>query len=151
MATIDKKLINSAFQKPRTASSYFSCHKMIEGLDGYENYSQNYFIHIDKTNCKVACSKSSSSANFRSVDDNEANQLLLHLELENGVYQSVQNFLREKKRKQGQKKKKKKRPASQNSTRAEAATNTNRANTPSSGTRQSMLASTPPAHPQQKK
>lgn len=88
-------------------------------------------------------------ANFRSVDDDEANQLLLNLVLEEEVRGKVKNFLRDKKSR-GHKQKKKKRPQSQNSTRAAAAA-TNRGTTPSSGTRQPMLAPTPPAHPQKKK
>mmetsp|Transcript_9641 Transcript_9641/g.14715 ORF Transcript_9641/g.14715 Transcript_9641/m.14715 type:complete len:160 (+) Transcript_9641:79-558(+) len=50
MAIVDDNLINSAFQKPRTASPYLPCSTIFEGLDEYEDYSQHYFIHIDKTN-----------------------------------------------------------------------------------------------------
>ena len=81
---IDENLINSALQTSKKALPYLSCSTIFEGLDGYEDYSQHYVIHIDKKNRKVACSKVTNSANFRSVDDNEANQLLLDLVLERG-------------------------------------------------------------------
>ena len=82
MATIDESLINSAFEKPRAASSCLSCRTIFEGRDEFEDFSENYFIHVDKRNLKVAFSKSKDSANFRSVDDNEATLLLRNMVLD---------------------------------------------------------------------
>ena len=149
MAIIDENLINSAFQTPREASPYLSCSTIFDGIDGYEDYSQQYVIHIDKKNRKVACSKVTNSADLRSVGDDEANQLLLDLVLDDEVREKVKKFLRDKKSRG--RKKKKKRPLSQNSTRAAAEATTNRGTTPSSGTHQPTVALSPPAHPQQKK
>ena len=112
LAKVGVNLFN-AFDKPQKSDDCFSCQTVFDGLEEYEDYNDCY-IHINKKDGKIACSESADSSNFRSVDDDEAKQLLLNLSLDKVLHEKVQTFLRDRKRKGGGKKK---RPKSQNSAR----------------------------------
>lgn len=70
MFNITTTLLHSAFEKPKKSKSYelYSTIFFVE-----EDYA-DYYIHVDKTNGKVACSKSESMEDIRSVDGNEASR-----------------------------------------------------------------------------
>ena len=104
MAIVDKQIINSVFQMPRTASPYVSCSTVFEKLDGYEDYSQHYvsFTLINELQSqsrnRTLLARDTNSTTFRSVDQQWSyNQLLLDLVSDEEAYRNVQNNLRNKK------------------------------------------------------
>ena len=70
MSNITTKLLLSAFEKPKKSKSYELYSTIFFEKEDYADY----FIHVDKTNGKVACSKSESMEDIRSVDGNEASR-----------------------------------------------------------------------------
>mmetsp|Transcript_21476 Transcript_21476/g.36472 ORF Transcript_21476/g.36472 Transcript_21476/m.36472 type:complete len:171 (+) Transcript_21476:313-825(+) len=70
MSNITTTLIHSAFEKPKKSNSY----ELYSTIFFEEEDYADYYIHVDKTNGKVACSKSESMEDIRSVDGNEASR-----------------------------------------------------------------------------
>ena len=89
MSNITTKLLLSAFEKPKKSKSYELYSTIFFEKEDYADY----YIHVDKTNGKVACSKSESMEDIRSVDGNEASRLLCGLTIDTTLYEKVQNFL----------------------------------------------------------
>eukprot|EP00985_Skeletonema_marinoi_P001371 scaffold543_cov106-Skeletonema_marinoi.AAC.2 len=89
MSNITPTLIHSAFEKPKKSNSY----ELYSTIFFEEEDYADYYIHVDKTNGKVACSKSESMEDIRSVDGNEASRLLCGLTIDTTLYEKVQNFL----------------------------------------------------------
>jgi len=70
MSNITTTLLHSAFEKPKKSNSY----ELYSTIFFEEEDYADYYIHVDKTNGKVACSKSESMEDIRSVDGNEASR-----------------------------------------------------------------------------
>ena len=127
MADFTKKILEATFEKSKHSAPYEPYSTI---FDDEEVYS-DYYIHIDKTNGRVACSKSKDSSAIRLVNDNEASDLLSGLAMDETMYNDVQGFLVRRKQTQ-HKGKRKKRPGGKTNVKAIAA---ERSSTPKSPNR----------------
>ena len=91
MSDVTTTLLNSTFEKPRKSKSYEPYSTIFCGEEE-EDYA-DYYIHVDNSIGKVACSKSESLRDIRSVDDDEASTLLCGLKIDTTLYGNVQKFL----------------------------------------------------------